>query len=192
MQVKPIRGNPKVAALVIYNVCVHPEHRRQGIASLLFTEALPRIVDLERQAYCHSSSKRDPERCKNLPTVLALDVFWKDEHSAGAFALYAKLGFTDHLQPVGNIEKFPFEKVASGELSDSSLLEKAADAVGEATLKVPADGRVGSCFAMFRVVDTKKPLLQQPFAGKAADIGKALRNLFLELEKKGVAIAPHA
>lgn len=190
LNVKPIRGNPNVAALIIYNVCVHPEYRRRGIASRMLTEALPHIMDLERQTYLRLLEKY-PQKYKNPPIVLALDVYWEDAYSAEAFAMYAKLGFTDHLQAVEDIEDLPFEKVASGELSDSSLLEKAADAVGEAALKVPDDGRVGSCFAMLKVVDKEKPPLRQQLVSNAVNLGKILRKHFFQLKAKGATIISH-
>lgn len=121
MHVLP-RRHADLLRLQFYNVCVEEGMRGRGLATRMMSKASQDIVPWEMSTIYapllkknNSSSINDDEdgedKLEELPRVLlSLDVDWEDKWSAKAFALYAKLGFTQWMGPCRSIYRHDFVK----------------------------------------------------------------------------------
>lgn len=88
--------NSDRAALIMYNVCIHPNHRGKGLGVKLMNQSTTHWIEHHGR--------------KNKKTLLALDVDFKSLTSPHAFSMYAKLGYLRGWQPcvtVGEIDWRP-------------------------------------------------------------------------------------
>jgi GNAT superfamily N-acetyltransferase len=90
-------ANKRQAAINIYNVCVHQEHRGQGLAKRLLSEGLAGVME-----YYVDLRRRSPPPLDE-PILLALDVDLRSSMAAESFSMYAKAGFLRAWQPCRSI-----------------------------------------------------------------------------------------
>lgn len=110
LSILPVR-HPDLLRLQIYNVCVRPEYRRQGIATRMINASIAQIIDKEREFYREKAAKGIKDWLAEPPVLLGLDVEWKDEDAAQSLALYVKMGFTRFMAPCESVYRHDFRKV---------------------------------------------------------------------------------
>ena len=109
---------PEQNAVLIYNVCVHPQARRLGLLRRLMTEGIESVV---------KKRNLDPKQ-----TLLALDVDLLSPMAAASFSAYAKMGFWRAWQPcasVGFVDWRPVFQVGPP-ASHSAITQLLEDAEG--------------------------------------------------------------
>jgi ribosomal protein S18 acetylase RimI-like enzyme len=99
-----VRNNRPFSTVSIYNVCVHPEARGQGLSRHLLDAYTREIV-----------AKRMPgtERPPGHRLYLGLDVDFATTDAVTAFSVYAKAGFVRWWEPCKSIADFDFWKLES-------------------------------------------------------------------------------
>lgn len=105
---KDVQKESDRAALMIYNVCVHPKHRNKGLGVKLMNDSTDHWI---------KHHKRTGKK-----TLLALDVDFKSLTSPSAFAMYAKLGYLRGWQPCATVGDVDWRPLYHGINNDSNQL----------------------------------------------------------------------
>lgn len=96
-------------ALIVYNVCVHPEYRGRGLGKRLvpeFVDAMIKHYKLESFAQSRGDNPDDPP-----PLIVALDVELDTPSSQEAFSIYARQGFIRWIQPCKSVAELDWRIV---------------------------------------------------------------------------------
>ena len=166
LSILPIR-HPNLLVLQIYNVCVHPLKRKQGIATKLVNESVAGVLVHERALYAKHALGGKKDWIENPPVLLALDVNWEDELAAEALALYVKMGFVRYMVPCENVYQYDYRKILNTDhdvkrnpridhlpLSNFPFASFYLKGVDWADAKIQrADGKLLSHFCMYKFLD---------------------------------------